>query len=169
MTAVVVVCGVCGCGKTTVGEQLASELGGAFVDADPFHPAANKAKMAAGVPLTDEDRAGWLQALRGELESRAQRGEATVVLACSALKRSYRDVLAMAAGVERVTFVQLRVSEAVAAARVTARKGHFLATSALVRSQFDTLEALATDECGFIVEADEASAHEIATSIRGKL
>ncbi len=164
MTRVVVVCGVCGCGKSTVGERLARELDGVFVDADPFHSDANKAKMASGVALTDEDRASWLAALRSELESRAESGAGTIVLACSALKRKYRDLLASAAGVECVTFVLLRVSEDVAATRVAARTHHFLSTSALVRSQFEALQALEADECGFSVDG-EANASEIVSEI----
>src|SRR6187431_1884968 len=101
---VVVLMGVTGSGKTTVGEQLAAELGWTFADADDFHPAANKAKMHAGIPLTDDDRWPWLQALRDLIEQSldSRRG---AVLACSALKSAYREVLT--GGLADVHFVLL--------------------------------------------------------------
>lgn len=131
-----VVMGVAGAGKTTVGERIAAALGVTFLDADAFHPAENVAKMRSGVPLTDTDRAGWLQALRAELSARAARADG-VVLACSALKAAYRGVLTD--GNPGLRFVYLAISPEVAQARLAARPGHFMPPS-LVVSQFDALE-----------------------------
>ena len=114
--------GVAGCGKTTVGERLAAALGWPFAEGDRFHPQANVAKMAAGIPLEDADRWPWLRALADRIARAGARG-ARSVLACSALKRSYRDVLRT--GGERVRFVHLHGDRAVLAARLAARTGHF--------------------------------------------
>jgi gluconokinase len=129
----VVVMGVSGCGKSAVGERLAQELGLALVEGDSFHPAANIRKMEQGVALTDHDRAGWLERLGAELESRPQ----GAVLTCSALKRAYRDRLRAAA--PGLCFVHLALGERDAMARVAARAGHFYPPS-LVASQFEALE-----------------------------
>jgi len=139
----IVVMGVSGCGKSTVGRALADVLGWDFLDADDFHPSANVRKMAAGIPLTDGDRAPWLEILRGALAERLQQGTG-VVLACSALCRRYRDILRQAGDVR---FAHLRVERAELAARLAGRQGHFFAT-ALLDSQLATLEPLEPDESG---------------------
>jgi gluconokinase len=137
---VIVVMGVAGAGKTTVGRALADALGRAFHDADDFHPAENVARMRAGIALTDDDRAPWLAALRAML-SRALAEHAPTVLACSALRQAYRDALVPpGAPAHAVRFVHLDVDPALAAGRLAARAGHFMPPS-LLASQFATLEA----------------------------
>ncbi len=129
----VVVMGVSGCGKSEVGRRVAQALGLPLVEGDEFHPPGNIEKMRQGLPLTDADRAGWLRQLRDELASKRQ----GAVLTCSALKRSYRDILREADAALR--FVHLQLSLKDAQARVAARPGHFYPPS-LVASQFETLE-----------------------------
>ena len=133
---VVVLMGVTGAGKTTVGKQLAADLGWAFADADDFHPPANREKMHTGIPLTDEDRRPWLQALHGAIQQALQEGHGLVV-ACSALKASYRD--ALAGGLPDVRFVLLDGDRKVLAARVAHRHHEFM-NPALLDSQIATLE-----------------------------
>lgn len=140
MSRLVVVMGVSGAGKSTVGALVAARLGLSFRDADEFHPPANVAKMSAGVPLTDADRAPWLDAIGAHLAT--HRGVGCVVT-CSALKRSYRDRLRALAPETR--FVFLHGEEALVAARQAARQGHFMPPS-LVASQFATLEPPAPEE-----------------------
>lgn len=148
-----VVMGVSGCGKSTVGALLADRLGVPFLDGDDFHPASNKAKMAAGIPLNDADRAPWLARigqLLAEVAASEQSGQAgqaghagPPVVACSALKRSYRDLLRSQA--PGVVFVHLTGDAASIAARLNARAHEFM-PSTLLESQLATLEALGTDE-----------------------
>ncbi len=133
---VYVVMGVSGCGKTSVGQELAAGLGVPFHDADAFHPPANVAKMKNGTPLTDADRAPWLAALAAHISEWNRGGDA--VLACSALKQRYRDVLRGAAPAA-VTFVHLRGSKELILARMQTRQGHFM-PPALLDSQFAALE-----------------------------
>lgn len=140
MTATVVVMGVSGAGKSTVGRLIAEHLGVAFRDADDFHPPANIAKMSSGQPLTDADRWPWLDAIGAHLAAHRARG---CVVTCSALKRIYRDRLRAAA--PDVRFVFLHGAMELVAARQAAREGHFMPAS-LVASQFATLEAPAADE-----------------------
>lgn len=128
--------GVTGAGKTTVGGRLATTLGWRFHDADDFHPPANKLKMNAGIPLTDQDRWPWLRALRAVIEQ-ALADHAGAVVTCSALKRAYRDVLA--GGLAQVRYVHLTGDPAVLAARLAGRRGHFM-NPALLDSQLATLE-----------------------------
>ncbi len=128
--------GVSGSGKTRIGRALARALGAAFLEGDTFHPPANIAKMRSGQPLTDEDRAPWLAALNAALQQHAARGQ-RAVLACSALKQSYREQLGQD-GVP-LRFVYLRSSPALVAGRVQGRKRHFMPAS-LLDSQFATLE-----------------------------
>jgi gluconokinase len=136
---VIVVMGIAGAGKTTVGRALAESLGWPFHDADDFHPAANVAKMRAGVPLDDADRAPWLAALHDLVARIVARGEHGV-LACSALKQSYREALLPdAARRETVAFVHLDVAPSVAERRLGERRGHYMQAS-LVASQVATLE-----------------------------
>jgi len=136
-TSPVVVMGVSGSGKSTVGASLADALGVPFVDGDALHPAANVAKMAAGIPLDDADRAPWLDAVGAVLAA------GPVVVACSALKRTYRDRLRAAAPELRLVF--LDGSPALLASRMGARPGHFMPAS-LLDSQLAALERPAPDE-----------------------
>jgi gluconokinase len=134
----IVVMGVSGSGKSTIGRRIASRLGFAFADADRYHPEANIAKMAAGVPLTDEDRRPWLERLRGLIEEHAAEGR-SLVLACSALKERYRRVLKEAEPAARVHFVYLRGDFDTILTRMRRRKGHYMKAS-MLESQFRDLE-----------------------------
>ncbi|WP_137177455.1 gluconokinase [Roseomonas sp. AR75] len=140
MSAQVVVMGVTGAGKSTVGTKLAERLGVPFRDADDFHPPSNIAKMSAGQPLTDDDRWPWLDAIGAHLAAHRAAG---CVVTCSALKRAYRDRLRTAA--PGLRFVHLHGDVALVAARQAARQGHFMPAS-LVPSQFATLETPTPDE-----------------------
>ncbi len=142
-----VVMGVAGSGKTTVAQLLGERLGWVVAEADEFHPASNVAKMAAGTPLTDDDRWPWLAAIARWIGEQEAAGRSSVVT-CSALKRSYRDVLAAAPG--RVRFVHLNGTPELIGDRMTHRTGHFMPT-ALLPSQFATLEPLEPDEDGVTV------------------
>lgn len=134
----IVVMGVCGTGKSTIGIQLADMLGWAYADADDFHPPANVAKMRAGTPLNDEDRAPWLATLRDHLRENPH-----TVLACSALKLRYRDVLREAA--TDIRFVYLHGDRDLLISRMGAREGHYMPSS-LLDSQLAALEAPSTEE-----------------------
>lgn len=137
-----IVMGVSGSGKSTVGQLLGQRLGWPFRDGDAFHPPANVEKMRAGAPLTDADRWPWLDAIAAYLQAREAEG-GHAVIACSALKRAYRDRL-RASGA-RLRFVHLDGSPALVDARMKARKDHFMPAS-LLESQFATLETPAADE-----------------------
>jgi gluconokinase len=137
--------GVSGSGKSTVGAALARRLGVPFADADSFHPAANIAKMAAGKPLTVDDRYPWLEAVGQWLADHEDGG----VMSCSALKHTYRDRLR--SHCPRIEFLHLTGSPELIGRRHAGRPGHFM-PSALMRSQFDTLEPLAPDEHGIAVD-----------------
>jgi gluconokinase len=134
---IVVLMGVSGSGKTTVGQILARELGWTFVDADDFHPRANIEKMHRGEPLDDNDRRPWLHALRDRIDRAAERGE-KVVLACSALKHDYREYLGKHIP-HAVSYVYLQGSEELIRQRLARRQGHFMPPG-LLHSQFETLE-----------------------------
>ncbi|GAA0405147.1 gluconokinase [Streptomyces luteireticuli] len=149
---VVVVMGVAGTGKTTVGPLVADALGVPYAEGDDFHPPANIAKMSSGVPLDDADRAPWLDAIGAWAHGRAGRGG---VVSCSALKRAYRDRLRAAA--PGLVFLHLTGSRELIAARMAARKGHFM-TTRLLDSQFATLEPLEADEAGVAVDVAPAAA-----------
>jgi gluconokinase len=129
--------GVSGSGKTAVGTRLAEKLNHEFLDADNFHPPANIEKMKHGIPLTDEDRFPWLQNLHGELASRLNQGK-SVILACSALKETYRTILAE--NLSRLRFVYLHVDKDTLTERLQKRAGHFFPKE-LLESQLATLEA----------------------------
>lgn len=139
LAAHVVLMGVCGCGKTTVGRALAAQLGLPFIEGDELHPAENVARMAAGVPLSDADRAGWLQAVGAALAAEPQ----GAVASCSALRRRYRDQLR--AQVPGLRFVHLHGEPALLQARMDARRGHYMPPT-LLPSQLQTLEPPAADE-----------------------
>jgi gluconokinase len=142
--------GVSGSGKSTVADSLAERLGWTYEDGDRFHPASNVAKMSAGQPLTDEDRWPWLQAISDEIGRVCKAGE-HVVIACSALKRAYRDVLVHGRGDVRIVF--LDGAPPLIANRLALRKDHFMPPG-LLESQFKTLEPPQADENPVIVSID---------------
>ena len=146
MASAIVVMGVSGSGKSTVGAALAQRLGVPFADADDFHPPANVAKMTAGIPLDDEDRYPWLEAIGDWLAAYCTSGG---VMSCSALKRKYRDQLRTHC--PQTEFVHLSGSAEVIAARQASRPGHFMPPS-LMASQFATLEPLQHDERGVTLD-----------------
>jgi gluconokinase len=148
-----VVLGVSGSGKTTFGKALAEQLRLPFVEGDDFHPAANIAKMTAGHALDDADRAPWLRALAGRVRRAVGAGEG-LVLACSALKRAYRDELREAGG-PALRYLYLALDRETARERVSRRTGHFM-PAGLVDSQFETLEPLEPDEPGMTLDATAA-------------
>jgi gluconokinase len=159
---IVVLMGVSGSGKTTVGKLLAGRLGWHFVEADDYHPAANVEKMRAGVPLTDEDRRPWLASVKARIDEACARGE-NVVVACSALKHAYQEYL------ERdepqcVEYVYLRGSPELIRQRLAARTGHFMNPN-LLPSQFEALEPPA----GALEVDVSPPPEEIAAEIQGKL
>ena len=137
---IVILMGVAGSGKTTIGSRLADRLGWSFFDGDDFHPPENVAKMSSGIALTDSDREPWLQAL-ADLIASLLASNTSAVLACSALKSAYRDRLKNGAGpnTDQIRFVYLKVSPAVAHERLRKREGHFMPEE-LISSQFETLE-----------------------------
>lgn len=147
-----IVMGVSGSGKSTVATALAERLGWSCLDGDRFHPAGNIAKMSAGLPLTDEDRWPWLNAIADEIERACKAGQHAVI-ACSALKRAYRKLLLR--GRNDVRFVFLSGTQELIAARLTGRKGHFMPPE-LLASQFRTLEPPDQDESVIAVSIDAA-------------
>ncbi len=138
--------GVSGCGKTTIGGRVARELGIPFLDGDSLHPAGNVAKMAAGTPLTDEDRWPWLATVGNAL---ADAGHSGLMLACSALRRSHRDAIRALA--PDAVFLHLQGSRQVLGSRLEGRQDHFM-PPALLESQLATLEPLAVGEAGIVVD-----------------
>ena len=145
--AVIVLMGVAGSGKTTIGERLSRTLGWTFRDADSFHPPVNVAKMSSGTPLSDEDRAPWLAAIAAWIDERRAEGSCGIV-SCSALKRTYRDVLLC--GRADVRLVYLKGERHLIAERMAGRRNHFMPT-ALLDSQFATLEEPAPEERAVVV------------------
>jgi gluconokinase len=160
---IVIIFGVSGAGKTTIGKLLAEEPGWCFYEADDFHSAANIEKMRRGVPLTDEDRWPWLDSLR-ELIKRCVAADENAVLACSALKRAYRQRLRVS---EDVKFVFLRGDYALIADQLRQRRGHFM-NRALLRSQFADLEEPQPEEGALIIDLRRTPA-ELVQEIRIKL
>jgi gluconokinase len=156
-----VVMGVSGSGKTTVAELLAKELGWPFMEGDRLHPPANVEKMRQGIPLTDADRAPWLDRIGEELKRWAAEGRSGV-MTCSALKRAYRDRIRSAR--PDVRFVYLKGSEDLIRDRVATRHHEYMPAS-LLRSQFDTLEEPAPDEPVVTVDAGGSAAREVAAVI----
>jgi gluconokinase len=147
----ILVMGVAGSGKTTVARALADQLGVEMIEGDEHHPPANVEKMHAGIPLTDDDRRPWLQTLARLIAERHARDEGTV-LACSALKRAYRDTLRSAVPPEETFIVELDVDPATLRQRMASRKGHFMPAS-LLESQLVALEPLEPGEVGMTVDA----------------
>lgn len=155
---IVIVAGVAGSGKTTVGTMLAGRLDWRYADADGFHPQANVAKMRAGIPLTDEDRVPWLRAIGAWMDDLIAAGQSGVVT-CSALKRAYRDQLL--SGRPAATIVFLQVSRDVLVRRLTARLGHFFPEE-LLESQLRTLEPPVPGERVLTLPADDDPARIVA-------
>ena len=158
---VFVVMGVSGCGKSTVGAQLAATLGLEFLEGDTLHPPGNVARMASGVALSDADRAGWLQTL-AECIREARLAGPGLVLSCSALKRAYRDILRQ--GAPDLHFLHLHGDYELLAARMAERTGHYMPLS-LLASQLSTLEAPGTDENAQIFDVASPSEAIVATFI----
>jgi carbohydrate kinase (thermoresistant glucokinase family) len=159
----IVVMGVSGCGKSSVGIALAEALGARFIDGDDLHPEANKAKMSAGIPLDDSDRWPWLdlvsKALAEEVVETSGGSFSGTVVACSALKRAYRERIL--AGAPNTFFVHLDGSREILEQRLGARSGHFMPAS-LLDSQLATLEPLGSDEPGALIDIDQSIARIIA-------
>ena len=155
---VVVVMGVSGVGKTTVGQGVAAALGWTYAEGDDFHPEANVAKMAAGIPLTDEDRWPWLRSIGAWMSDEIAAGRSAVVT-CSALRRSYRDVLRE--GRPEVLFCHLTADPDLIGERVGHRADHYMPAS-LLPSQLATLEPLEPDEPGFDLPADRDASVVVA-------
>ncbi len=159
-----IVMGVSGSGKTTIAEKLGERLGWKCEDGDKYHPKSNVEKMSAGHPLTDEDRRPWLQAIADKIDQVCEAGEHAVV-ACSALKRAYRDILVH--GRDDVRIVYLDGAQKLIAGRLAARKGHFMPPG-LLDSQFKTLEPPGSDENPIAVSID-APVEAIVEDIVAKL
>lgn len=159
--AAVVVMGVSGAGKSTVGKLIAARLDCAFRDADSFHPKANIEKMSRGEPLTDDDRWPWLKAIAAWIAEHRAAGT-TCVVTCSALKRVYRDIVTDRQSAD-VRLVHLKGDFGLIEARLKARKGHFMPT-ALLESQFDALEEPGADERPVTISID-ATPEEIAARV----
>lgn len=157
-----VVMGVSGAGKTTIAERLAERLGWPMGDADEYHSEASVEKMEAGTPLTDEDRVPWLGEVRDWIDEQSTKRQNTV-MACSALKRSYRDILREADA--HVVFVHLSADHDVLASRIGSRKGHFM-PSRLLESQIEDLESLDSDEAGITVDVADSPERITETILR---
>lgn len=167
MTTHFIIMGVCGCGKTTAAQALQKNLNGCpYAEGDDFHTQANRDKMGAGIPLTDEDRYPWLGNLRDWMTQQAQADTAYTVVTCSALKRRYRDILREADGV--AVFVHLAPPHTVNLERMMSRQGHYM-KAGMLDSQLEILEQLADDELGVTIDnagsPDEVEA-EILTKLR---
>jgi len=132
-----IVTGVSGCGKTTVSEALAKEIGASFYDGDQFHPPGNIAKMSSGIPLTDEDREPFLKAINAFIKEKLP--SENIVIACSALKEKYRSILSEGIDPSQLIWIHLQGSFDVIYKRMTERKGHFMGAD-MLRSQFETYE-----------------------------
>ena len=154
-----VVMGVSGCGKSTIGQQLADTCALAYVEGDDFHPKANVDKMSAGQPLDDDDRRDWLRALREQIRAAREQGLGLVV-SCSALKRSYRDLLRE--GDPSLRFVHLDGSRALIAERLSARRNHYMPPQ-LLDSQLAALEPLEDDENGLRLDIRDSPSRLVAT------
>lgn len=158
---IVIVMGVSGSGKSLVGSALAEAFGARFAEADSFHPPENINRMSAGMPLRDEDRWGWLDAIAIEITDAERKGE-TLVVTCSALKRIYRDRLRLAS--RHIRFVYLEVDRDTAAARVASRKGHFMPAS-LIDSQYADLQQPEADENAITLDARRTPAEIVGIAV----
>jgi gluconokinase len=156
-----VVMGVSGSGKSLIGASFARELGLGFVEGDDYHPAENVRRMSSGIPLTDDDRAGWLRALAVRIREATDAGTG-LVMTCSALKRSYRDVLRAEA--DELRFIFLRGPQALIAERLAGRRGHFMPAS-LLESQFATLEEPSPDEEAWVCDVRESPRDLVAALV----
>jgi len=162
-TGLYVIMGVSGSGKSLIGARLARELHVEFVDGDDLHPPDNVRRMAAGIPLTDQDRKSWLMAIAARLHE-AKRAGTGLVASCSALKRRYRDLL-RSSGDTKVQFVYLTGTRALLAERMASRRGHFM-PPALLESQLETLEEPAPDERAWVCDIRETPDTIVAGLVR---
>jgi len=162
-TGLYVIMGVSGSGKSLIGARLARALHVAFVDGDDLHPPDNVRRMAAGIPLTDNDRKGWLMAIAARLRE-AKRAGVGLVASCSALKRRYRDLL-RSSGDARAQFVYLAGTRALLAERLAGRRGHFM-PPALLESQLETLEEPAPDERAWVCDIRETPEMIVASLVK---
>jgi carbohydrate kinase (thermoresistant glucokinase family) len=160
----VVVMGVAGCGKSSIAQALSDRLGWPLAEGDDFHPLSNVEKMSSGIPLTDDDRWPWLGSIARWMATQAESRRSSIVT-CSALRRSYRDVLRQAPG--RVVFVHLTGDAGLIATRLHERQGHFMPPT-LLPSQFATLEPLEADELGFVI-ANTAPVDDIVNAVLDQL
>ncbi|MGG7516329.1 gluconokinase [Allorhizobium undicola] len=160
----IVVMGVSGCGKTSIGERLAERLHLPFLEGDSLHPKANVEKMAAGTPLSDEDRWPWLEAIGVHMRAALENGQG-VVVSCSALKKSYRDLLRKATG-HRTALVYLEGSKALLSQRMGERTGHFMPVS-LLESQLATLENPAGEPLVVTVAIDRSINDIVEAALAG--
>jgi gluconokinase len=165
LPVIIILLGVSGSGKTTVGQALSALTGWPFLDADDYHPKANIAKMSRGEPLTDADRAPWLEILRTKMAARLARGE-DAILACSALKKAYRQQLQVDPA--QVRFIYLKVSPELLQKRLEKRQDHFMKPSMLA-SQLETLEEPAQSEAFTIEVTDKRTPTELAMDIQAHL
>lgn len=159
MSKRIIVMGVAGCGKSSVGEAVATAIGATYMDGDDLHPRANIEKMSAGIPLDDADRAPWLE----KVGLRLKGTEGDLLVGCSALKKSYRDIIRTAASAE-VWFLHLSGARDVIEARMSKREGHFMPVS-LLDSQFASLEHLETGEAGAAVDINQSFDAVVAESV----
>ncbi|HEY0586494.1 MAG TPA: gluconokinase [Pseudoduganella sp.] len=157
-----VVMGVSGAGKSEIGARLAAALGVPFLEGDGCHPAENVAKMSAGIPLNDDDRAGWLQTLRNEISAARERGEG-LVLSCSSLKRRYRDLLR--SGDPELRFAHLHGGREILEQRMRTRPGHYMPAS-LLDSQLRDLEPLQSDETGVRLDLTQPPQQLVSTILQ---
>ncbi|MBK1882629.1 gluconokinase [Luteolibacter pohnpeiensis] len=158
LTRSIILMGVSGCGKSTIGKMLSTQTGARFFDGDDFHPTENIAKMSAGIPLNDEDRAGWLVALRDLLDEHQE----PIIIACSALKQKYRDTLNQAT--QKPTYVYLEGDREILIQRLTERKGHFMSVN-LLESQLSTLEPPDSNSIDFQTISIHLSPEQIVSQI----
>ncbi|BCH65042.1 gluconokinase [Agrobacterium vitis] len=149
----IIVMGVSGCGKSSIGEGLAKKLDVPFLEGDSLHPAANVEKMAKGTPLNDEDRWPWLQAIGDKMAAALREGQ-TIIVSCSSLKKSYRDLLREATG-NLTAFIYLEGSKELLTRRMGERTGHFMPVS-LLESQLATLESPKDEPCVVTVDIDRS-------------
>jgi len=162
-TGLYIVMGVSGSGKSCIARPFAKALGLDFVEGDDYHPPANVRKMSSGIPLTDEDRAGWLETLAERFREAKDAGTG-LVATCSALKRSYRDVLRAGASPAPIRFIYLHGTRAVIGQRIAARRGHFM-PPALLDSQFDALEEPTPDEDAWVCDVSRPSQEIVAALV----